>query len=202
VPCPDGYAPEAGVTLDKSGNLYGTTLAGGSKQFLGGGIVYKLSPGKQGWTETVLYSFIAPNHQTGAGPYGAVNFDLAGNLYSTVAGGGLNGAGGVFRLSSKAPREITLSFKGDDGYEPVAGVLIDSRNDNLYGTTTFGGSGNSGVVFKIAGKKETVLYNFTGGTDGGQPVAAIIADRAGNLYGTTELGGPSNDGVVFEITPK
>ena len=56
-------------------------------------------------------------------------------------------------------------------------------------------------VFKIAGKKESVLYRFTGGTDGGQPVAALIADRNGNLYGTTKLGGTSNNGVVFEITP-
>ena len=201
VPCPDGVAPEAGVTLDQAGNLYGTTVAGGSKQFLGGGVVYKLSPSQQGWSETVLYSFTSPGRRTGSSLYGSVNFDNLGNLFSTVAGGGLNGAGGVFRLSPKAPREITFSFSGDNGYQPVAGVLIDPRNNDLYGTTEYGGAGGVGVVFKIAGTTETVLHSFTGGTDGQQPVAALTADGKGNLYGTTEYGGTNDLGTVFEITP-
>jgi uncharacterized repeat protein (TIGR03803 family) len=56
-------------------------------------------------------------------------------------------------------------------------------------------------VFKLSGKRETVLYSFTGGADGGQPVAALTADKAGNLYGTAKVGGASGNGVVFEITP-
>jgi uncharacterized repeat protein (TIGR03803 family) len=200
APCPDGYAPESGVTFDEVGNIYGTTLAGGSKKFLGGGVVYRLSPSQQGWAETILYAFT--NSQTGSAPRGGVNFGKTGNLYGTTASGGLNTMGGVFQLSPKSPKEITFSFAGNNGAGPFAGVLIDPRNDSLYGTTAYGGTNDSGVVFKIAGKKENVLYSFTGGTDGAQPSTALIADRSGNLYGTTKTGGSSNNGVVFEITQK
>jgi uncharacterized repeat protein (TIGR03803 family) len=199
--CEDGITPEAGVTFDKSGNLYGTTFLGGSSRFEGGGVVYEISPGSHGWTETVLYAFIAPNYRTGAAPFGEVNFDSAGNLYSTVSSGAVNGGGGVFRLSSKAPKHYTFSFETNQGNSPLSGVLIDPRNENLYGTTSLGGPDNSGNVFKLAKKQETILHSFTGGADGGQPAASLIADKAGNLYGTTQLGGNSNNGVVFEIMP-
>ncbi|MGH7867838.1 MAG: choice-of-anchor tandem repeat GloVer-containing protein, partial [Candidatus Dormibacteraceae bacterium] len=132
--------------------------------------------------------------------YGAVNFDRDGNLYTTAIAGGLNGVGAVLRLSHKPPRVIAYSFGLDKGYGPVAGVLIDPRNNNLYGTTSLGGPNDAGGVYRIASKHETELYSFTGGDDGGQPVAALIADKDGNLYGTAKAGGTSNNGVVFEIT--
>jgi len=198
--CVDGLAPEAGVTFDSSGSLYGTTLAGGSSRYLGGGLVYKLSPGSQGWTKSNVYVFNQPNYKNGAGLYGEVNFDKNGNIYSTAAGGGQYGAGGAFRLSSRAPLEYTLSFNYQVGaYEPHAGVLIDEANNTFYGTNSTGGAGNAGDVFKIAGKTVTSLYTFTGGADGGSPMAALTADKAGNLYGTTKSGGANNLGVVFEI---
>jgi len=199
--CQDGAAPDAGVTFDNSGNLYGTTQEGGSKKYTGGGVVYELSRSLQGWSETVLYALDAPDHRTGYGLYGEVNFDQLGNLYSTAVGGGSNQGGTVFRLSPKKSKQVTFSFGTSEGYGPLAGVLIDPRNDNLYGTTSVGGPANSGNVFKLSGKRETVLYSFTGGADGGQPVAALTADKAGNLYGTAKVGGASGNGVVFEITP-
>jgi uncharacterized repeat protein (TIGR03803 family) len=101
-----------------------------------------------------------------------------------------------------------------DGGNPEAGVIFDSAG-NLYGTTIAGGASGGassacppvfqldsgcGSVFKVdAAGNETVLYSFTGGTDGKQPWAGVIQDSAGNLYGTTQLGGAHGLGVVFKV---
>ena len=196
--CNGGALPMAGVVFDKSGNLYGTTQHGGNPQSEGTGTVYKLSPGPQGWTETVLYTFGSTGNVRGADPVAPINFDSAGNMYSTVYWGGQYGLGGVFRLSPSQKTEITLSFDGALGH-PAAGVLIDPRNRDLYGTSA--GSQSYGSVFKISKEKVTTLYSFTGGADGGMPVAALIADKKGHIYGTAEVGGDFGQGVVFEIIP-
>src|SRR5579872_3382019 len=47
--------------------------------------------------------------------------------------------------------------------------------------------------------KETTLYTFTGGADGGSPYASLIRDAAGNLYGATFAGGTANLGTVFKV---
>jgi uncharacterized repeat protein (TIGR03803 family) len=101
---------------------------------------------------------------------------------------------------------VLHSFKGGaDGVGPNGGVVRDAAG-NLYGTTSYGGSFNFGTVFKLdTTGKETVLYSFTGGTDGAIPLAGVIRDPAGNLYGTTEHGGDlsCNSGVgcgtVFKV---
>jgi uncharacterized repeat protein (TIGR03803 family) len=199
--CPDGYRPQAGVTFDQAGNLYGTTEAGGSQRFLGGGIVFKLSRGANGWTETVLHSFFSPV-QAGGTPLGGVSFDTLGNLYGTFSGGGPAFAGGGFRLSKNGGFG-KFFFNNTDGNEPAAGVLVDSKHAALYATTRVGGSGGRGTVVKIvAPQQESVLYNFCSQpncADGAGPVASVISDTAGNLYGTTRLGGANGLGVVFEI---
>jgi uncharacterized repeat protein (TIGR03803 family) len=204
--CPDGEAPMAGVSFDNSGNLYGSTSAGGNGESKGGGVVYKLSPGGGGWTETVLYSFVSPYGVSGGQLYGAVNLDNSGNLYSTAAYGGKFGYGGVFRLSPKGDGsygEHLFSLNGENGATPLAGVFLDSRNPSLYGTTSdsYDGSTTYGNVFRINEQgKQTILYAFTGGEDGGQPESALITDNAGNLYGTAKVGGAHGQGAVFEIT--
>jgi len=82
---------------------------------------------------------------------------------------------------------------------PYAGVIRDAAG-NLYGTTASGGAANAGVVYKLdATGRESVLYTFTGGTDGGNPNAGVIRDAAGNLYGTTSGGGTANAGMVYKL---
>jgi uncharacterized repeat protein (TIGR03803 family) len=90
---------------------------------------------------------------------------------------------------------------GADGQRPYAGVVRDSAG-NLYGTTFNGGAIGAGLVYMLdpAGQ-ETVLYNFTGAADGGQPAAGVILDSAGNLYGTTAYGGKMETGVIFKLAP-
>jgi uncharacterized repeat protein (TIGR03803 family) len=95
---------------------------------------------------------------------------------------------------------VLYSFTGgSDGGYPLAGVIRDSKG-NLYGTTNGGGASYAGVVFKVdTSGNETVLYSFTGGSDGGYPLAGVIRDSKGNLYGTTNGGGASGAGVVFKV---
>ena len=89
---------------------------------------------------------------------------------------------------------------GADGAAPQAGVFR-AANGNLYGTTGYGGAYNFGTVFELAPHgHETMLYVFTGGSDGGFPFGDVILDTAGNLYGTTVQGGNANFGTVFELT--
>jgi uncharacterized repeat protein (TIGR03803 family) len=199
--CPDGALPQAGVTFDKMGNLYGTTEMGGLHNAHGTGTVYKLSPGADGWTETVLHHFTATDGA--AGPLGRVSFDTSGNLFGTFSGGGPDLAGGGFRIRAKTGKFGSFFFSGTDGSEPQAGVLVDSKNATLYTTTRLGGAGNGGTVVKFTSPHvETVLYNFCSQAncaDGATPVADLISDAAGNLYGTAEQGGINEQGVVFEI---
>jgi len=151
----DGFAPEAGVILDSSGSLYGTTAFGGQFGF---GTVFKLTPDAGTWTETILYNFAGG--KDGATPRAGLVFDPAGNLYSTTFEGGNaspkacqgNGCGTAFELTpgtSGLWTERLFAFPQDGhlGIEPAASLLLDATG-RAYGTTTSGGEG-IGVVFRI-----------------------------------------------------
>ena len=193
--CADGNLPVAAVTFDAAGNLYGTTEIGGSSKGEGAGVVYKLTPGSTGWTETVLTTF--SGGKRGGDLYGAINFDSAGNMYSTAFGGGTNDAGGVFRLSPSNNAETLVSFLGSDGnIGPTAGVLLDPKTNTLYGTTSGGENGGAGSLYKVSSKGIVTTIAV-----GGNPKGALIADKHGNLYGTYSTGGQYGYGAVFEIIP-
>jgi uncharacterized repeat protein (TIGR03803 family) len=188
----DGGAPYAGVIRDSSGNFYGTTYQGGTPN---AGVVYKLDAAGH---ETVLYSFTGG--ADGFQPYAGVIRDAAGNLYGSTLRGGTANVGVLYELDAAGHETVLYSFTGGaDGGEPLAGVIRDSAG-NLYGSTARGGTANLGVLYKLdTGGHETVLYSFTGGADGGFPIAGVIRDSAGNLYGTTEYGGTAGRGVVFKL---
>jgi uncharacterized repeat protein (TIGR03803 family) len=196
--CSDGTFPVAGVTFDKLGNLYGTTLAGGDSQ--GRGTVYELVPQGKGWNETVLET---SERYAAEGPQGTVTLDSLGNIYTTYSQGGEFGFGGVFRIGTQGGIS-QLSFTQSDGLVPTAGLVADFKQGILYGTTS-GGQELPGTVFAVTAPSQlTVLYNFCaqpGCTDGEFPYGALVEDASGNLYGTTKKGGAYNQGVVFEITP-
>jgi len=199
----DGAYPEGGLVMDAAGNLYGTAENGGLHPGSQGfGVVFKLDPAGN---QTVLHTF---NYVDGANPYDPVILDAAGNLYGTTFSGGYYGAGTVFKLDTAGTEKVLHSFSGHvDGANPYSGLIRDSAG-NFYGTTEYGGDlggcsrTGCGVVFKVGpGGKETVLYVFTGGSDGANPRAPLIRDAAGNLYGTTWAGGllPENNGTVFKL---
>jgi len=203
----DGLNPTAGVIFDQVGNLYGITSwgFGGDNK---GGTVWELTPSGSGWTESTLYSFSGGND--GGGPSG-LTFDNAGNLYGTTNGGGTYSAGTVFQLTPSGSgwtEKILYSFQGgNDGGIPVAGVIFDPSG-NLYGTTSGGGQGGGGTVFKLTPSNGSwtfsLVYSFIS-NGGGGPGANLVMDAAGNLYGTTVNGGSGNCsngcGTVFKLMP-
>jgi uncharacterized repeat protein (TIGR03803 family) len=207
----DGGTPTAGLTMDKAGNLYGVT------GLYAAGTVFKLTYKGSGWVFTPLYSFQGGND--GANPEARVTVGPDGNLYGTTAGGGGSGWGTVFKLqpsptackTALCPWTETVLYRfsgGSDGGYPLAELVFDHAG-NLYGTATYGGDQNCydgcGVVYKLTpsggGWTESVLYSFTGGTDGSNPEAGLIFDPAGNLYGTASGGGSNGNGTVYQLTP-
>ncbi|MGB8901273.1 MAG: choice-of-anchor tandem repeat GloVer-containing protein, partial [Methylocella sp.] len=216
--CSDGNAPFAGVMLDDQGALYGTTQLGGIDN---AGTVFKLTPpskGQTAWKETVLYSFTGGSD--GANPQGNLIADMEGTLYGTTYAGGGKSSGTMFKLTPPAKGQtgwketVLYSFCAlsscVDGNHPPAGLIAD-REGALYGTTVGGGinpgSNGGGTVFKLTPPsegqtawKETVLYSFTGGSDGAAPQAGLIADKHGALYTTTVAGGSGSFGTVLKLT--
>jgi uncharacterized repeat protein (TIGR03803 family) len=201
----DGYLPE-GLARDSSGILYGTTQAGGDPNCgsVGCGTVFKLTPDG---TKTVLYTFNGGND--GAYPYAGLLRDQAGNLYGTTQnGGGAENAGMVYAIAPDGTETILHAFCSvancADGAYPEAGLIADKAG-NLYGTTSGGGTGGGGVVFKVTkNETEKVLYSFCSQDnciDGSEPFAPVVLDKAGNLYGTTLTGGQNfvGDGTLFKL---
>lgn len=189
----DGQNPQGGLIEDANGNFFGTSVYGGSSGF---GTAFELAANR---TESVLHSFTKSGD--GGYPICALVEDGSGNLYGTTWGGGLT-HGIVFEIASGGSETVLHSFANNssDGGYPTAG-LVKASDGNYYGTTNSGGSANKGTVFKITPTGvETLLYTFTGGTDGGNPQNPLIQGSDGNFYGTTTGGGAHGDGTVFEIT--
>src|SRR5277367_6000348 len=208
----DGAGPLYGVIADKTGALYGTTVLGGD---VGGGSVFKLTPKKAGYSETVLYGF--QGGADGEAPFGGLVADKTGALYGVTLEGGngecLAGCGTVFKLTPKKSgytKSTIYSFgPGTDASTPLGTLVLDKKGA-LYGVAQYGGTRNEGAVFKLAPNKssysESVIYSFRGGADGNFPQAGLAIDKQGSLYGTTFYGGTGSCdggcGTVFRLAPR
>lgn len=203
---PSGWGyPESGPLLDASGNIYGTTAL--QTQFAGG-VAYELSPSGGGWSVNVLHAFQCSGME-GCVPGGLIR-DTLGNLYTITSSGGVSGGGTADELlaSQTWSLDTLFSFPGGGGTGPQGTLAMDAAG-NLYGATDAQGTFGAGTVFKLTpsadGWNMTVLYNFTGGADGGYPVSGVVIDSHGNIFGTTNAGGSGvcarGCGVVWEITP-
>ncbi len=214
-----GSIPYARVIFGKDGSLYGTVAFGGNLQGCSGGCgaVFNMKPTPNPpitpltpWIETPLYRFAGGND--GANPFGAdIIFDQAGSIYGTTYNGGggscAGGCGTVYELTPSNGRwteRVLYSFmQSGDAQHPWGGVIFD-QSGNLYGTTVYGGAHGYGAIYELTPSgsswSETVVYNFTGGTDGANPYAGLIFDQSGNLYGATSAGGSGNGGTAFELT--
>jgi uncharacterized repeat protein (TIGR03803 family) len=198
---PDGSRPYSGLTIDNSGNLYGTTQSGGAN---GIGCVYMVSPMSNGWSETVLHSFSGSD---GAYPWADVTLDKAGNVYGTTIAGGAYGQGAVFELKVSSWTETVLySFLGGSQHGwPATGVYLDASG-KIFGTLSDNGNnGLPGAVFRLEpnsnGKwTETLLHEFGKRGDGDFPWSDLVPDAAGNLYGSTYVGGNTGHGVIYKLT--
>ncbi|MGD1021065.1 MAG: choice-of-anchor tandem repeat GloVer-containing protein [Verrucomicrobiia bacterium] len=137
----------------------------------------------------------------GSQPYGGLIQGSDGNFYGTTYSGGGSDSGTVFSITAAGTLSTIYNFGGgSDGANPEAG-LIQGSDGFLYGTTSRGGTGKAGTVFKVGTTGTlTTLHYFTGGSDGGNPQAGIVQGSDGNYYGTTYSGGTSSTGTIFAIS--
>jgi uncharacterized repeat protein (TIGR03803 family) len=205
--CPDGADPYAGLVQATNGDLYGTTVSGGTSGTNTNGTVFKITPGG---TLTTLYSFCSSTNCTdGADPYAGLVQAANGNFYGTTYYGGTNHRGTVFKITQGGTLTTLYSFCSQtnctDREGPLAG-LVQAANGDFYGTTQYAGANGGGTAFKITpGGTLTTLYSFcsqTNCTDGADPYAGLVQAANGDFYGTTYSGGANgNYGTVFKITP-
>ncbi|HET6378859.1 MAG TPA: choice-of-anchor tandem repeat GloVer-containing protein [Methylocella sp.] len=197
-----GNWPRGGVALDTAGNVYGTTLYGGSCSTCG--VIYQLvkpAPGQTAWTYKVLHAF-----QLGAdGIAPTAPLTIKGSaIYGTASAGAnpLCGCGEVFSLTKSGTGwsyKILHRFNRSQGTTPIGGVLV-AADGTLYGTASGGGAKQGGVLYKITpGGTFSVLHNFAKATGSG-PQGELIFGKDGAIYGTTFSGGKYNQGAVFRIT--
>jgi uncharacterized repeat protein (TIGR03803 family) len=205
----DGEEPSGKLLLDQQGNLYGTTVAGGTGGITDGkGVVFELTPSSGGqYGESVLWNFTGGND--GETPSYGVIAGPGGVLYGTNSNAPI--AGVVFQLAASQGKwnETTLeSFQPADGGIPQAALVADAAGD-LYGVTSEDGAYGYGTVFKLTKSAtswtETILYDFPRGAPIGpykiSNPSILIFDSAGNLYGETEYGGSADWGMVYELSP-
>ena len=189
----DGLTPGGGLLVDSSGNIFGTTSAGGASN---DGTVFELAAGSH--LLTTVYSFSSTGGYT---PLGGLVEDSSGNIFGTTQHGGASSDGTVFKISAGTHTFSTVvSFAGtSNGAQPYSTLYIDGSG-NIFGTTYTGGANNDGTVFEIAAGTTTIstLVVFNG-TNGDDPKAGLVEDANGNLFGTTYGGGTNGDGTVFEI---
>lgn len=184
----DGSPPYAGVIFDGAGNLYGTTQSGGAH---GAGVVFKLTPSQNGWTETVLYTFTGGTD--GSLPLGGVVFDENGNIYGTASNGGdpTCQCGVVYKLTPSGTFSVLHAFVGgNDGQQPASSIGYCCGC--LHGTTVGGGSRGRGTTFELSVGGGTNYVTPFNGANGNEPWASM-----NGVFGTTYLGGKYSAGNVY-----
>ncbi len=194
--------PAAGLVA-RGGNFYGTTYAGGAFGF---GTVFKVTPAG---ALTSLISFINydfTSTYTSYRPDAGLLLGRDGNLYGTHSVGGESSRGAVFKIT---PADVFgkvasfgVAFGSDEGTGSTPSAeMIEAQDGNFYGTTSEGGTGNYGSVFKMTptGVLSTLAsFNLTNGS---KPAAGLVQGIDGAFYGTTSQGGAHKEGTVFKVTP-
>jgi len=208
----DGMMPQAEMTMDASGALFGTTSAGGDAN--NGGTVFALKPKRKGaFAETILYRFCEVSGcADGSTPFAGLTQDAAGDLLGVTSSGGQSGEDSVaFKLVPKGAHSrysllyTFCSVSGcADGSAPQVPLTLDASG-NLFGDTVSGGNvdDDGGVIFSLTPRYHT-LYTFCAKpscSDGANPAAQLLLDTSGNLTGTTTGGGANGQGTVYTLSP-
>ncbi len=205
----DGEYFDTELVMDRSGNLYGTSVEGGNFQ---AGNVFQLTPTRNGWTLTVLYSFTGGSD--GGQPYKGVTLDSHGDLYGATVTGGTGGCEGgcgvVYKLTHAHgtwTHSVIYSFTGgSDGAGPGSPVVFDKQG-NLFGTTPIGGASGVGTIYEIRPRKDgtwklAIVHTFTGGNDGaGGSAGRLLLDNKGSIYGVATSGGAHGSGTAYQLSP-
>ena len=199
----NGQTPLAARVQGDDGNFYGSTQYGGTSGY---GTIFKVTPAG---VRTTLVNFTSNGTTNkGAYPQSELVQSSDGNLYGTTTGGGAAGYGSVFKMTPGGVLTTLVEFTGNGilnkGSYPQ-GALVQASDSDFYGTTSSGGSGNNGTIFKMTPTGVlTTLFEFPQVGQfgiGAVPSGTLIQGSDGNLYGTTQYGGPTGNGTVFKMTP-
>jgi uncharacterized repeat protein (TIGR03803 family) len=213
-----GSGPGGELVQTSDGTFYAVAFGGGANN---SGAILAFKKGDM--QPTPIYSFsmasapvggpVLPTNSDGIGPAAGLVLANDGFFYGTTSGGGLNGAGTIFRVSTSGVFTSLYTFTAidanglnTDGATPL-GKLVQASDGNLYGTTVGGGASGKGVIFRISPSGVfSVVYAFPAvdangfNASGTQPSAGLILASDGNLYGVAEHGGANGYGSVFAIT--
>lgn len=195
----NGASPETTLALGPDGNFYGTTYSGGTS---GRGAVFQITTNG---TLTMLHAFsgstsVSSTNADGAYPEAGLIVGPDGNLYGTANGGGTNGNGVVFQMTTNGVYTTLASFGITGPYYPNAGLIL-APDGSFYGTAPNGGANNDGAVFRVTTNGSlTTVASFGGYLTGSEPDAGLTLGPDGNFYGTTHSGGYANNGTVFQVS--
>ncbi len=184
---PNGSGPVSELTTGADGSLYGTTREGGQNNT---GTIFKVS------TNGAFATLVAFDNTHGADPFTALALGNDGNLYGAT----LSGDGTLFRVTPSGLLTTLVAFNGTNGAYPI-GPLVLANDGNLYGETRYGGSNNSGTLFRLGTTGEfKTLVSFDANAPTVDTQNALSLGHDGKLYGTTQNGGQSGWGTIFSVT--
>jgi len=189
----DGGAPTCPPVQAGNGNFYGVTT-GDISGIQGVSTFYEVT---SSGTFTTLHLFADSEGQHCSG----ITQGTDGNFYGACLLGGTNDKGTLYKISSTGTVTVLHSLDVTDGMNEQGAFLVQANDGNFYGVGYNGGTDSYGVIFRLKPTGTyTVLHNFTGGADGGNPNADFVLGNDGNLYSTASVGGSSNNGVIFKLT--
>ena len=189
---PDGSRPLRGVIQGRDGSFYGVTNQGGT---YGGGAIYRIDYLNTTFLLTVLHDFY-PILLDGSNPLSNLVQASDGNFYGTTAGGGANGDGTIYEVTSTGGYNLLYSFTdGTDGSSPV-GALTQASDGNLYGTTA-GTNGESGTVFRLNNGLAAPIPRPLFLSQSNAAVGDTILIKGDNFVGTTAVSFTGANGALI-----
>ena len=200
-----GSSPNNGLSLGPDGSFYGVTASGGSTSSFG--TIYKVTQTGE-FTSLALFTG-ATGANRGSAPRGPLVLGSDGNFYGVTSLGGTGGFGTIFKVTPSGVMTTLVDFTGTTGLalgSSVNGGLVEGQDGNFYGTTSTGGVGNVGTVFRVTPTGTfTSLVSFTGTTGatvGSSPKGTLTRGPDGSFFGCASTGGSGTSfGTVFKITP-
>jgi uncharacterized repeat protein (TIGR03803 family) len=193
----NGTNPYGSLVSASNGILYGMTSYGGIN---GSGTIFSFNPSAN--IQASLFSFNT-NNTNSASPSGSLVKAANSKFYGISTNGGTADKGTIFSYDISMHQQVkAVDFTGANGAYPSSGTLVDGGNGKFYGTTTFGGSYNYGVIFSFdpSTNTQTNLFDFSY-TNGSYPDGSLVKASNGKLYGTTQGGGNVGYGTLFSFDP-
>ena len=191
-PTAEGTSPTSNIIEGSDGWYYGSAASGGSDE---GGTIFRFN--LEGDFE-VLHN-LSPSAD-GSSPEAAMLETSPGEFLGTCRNGGENSSGTIYSFSLEDGFEVIHHFSAaNDGSNP-AGSLIPDGDGNWLGTCSSGGADGFGTIYRLNSDQSiTVVHEFDGESQGGNPKAGLVQSSGGDYYGTCHFGGDNSQGTIYRI---